>query len=324
MNNFFYKLIFFIGWGMMAFIHSNPTEPGKTYFDDARVRQYLKKFSKKQGIPYEENLDLFKKVLKRNEKKNSAIKNTLKPAEKVLYWNEYYKRFINQESISTGLSFWKRHQKTLKRAEHEFSVPIEIIVATIGIETSYGRNLGKYPVFSTLVWLAFDGKKRKKFYLDQLGHLLLIREKDLWFKENFFSIKGSYSGAMGLGQFIPYSYRFLGVDYNNDGKANLINNITDAIGSVANYHKKAGWKKDEKIAVKVIPQKGKALERSKKNIVVVKSATKSKEDKKDGLKVSKEYWQTFHNFKVIKRYNYSNYYALALFLLAEELQKNKL
>ena len=114
-----------------------------------------------------------------------------------------------------------------------------------------GKTSGKFYVFPTLVWLTFDGAVRKKFYRKQLEYLLIIRNENPWFKNEFFNIKSSYSGAMGWGQFIPQSYKNFAVDFNLDGDKNLINDIHDAIGSIGYYYKKAGWDDNKKVAKKL-------------------------------------------------------------------------
>ncbi len=282
----------------------------QTYFSDTRVITFIKEIAKKNNLPFKENINLFKQVKKKNPIKKKIIQNTLTPAEKTLSWQDYYDRLVNQRKILNGVAFWEKYQSILEKAEKKFNVPIKIIVATIGLESSYGKNLGKFDVFPTLVWLAFDGERRKKFYLKQLEYLLILRNEDKWFKENFFTIKSSYSGAMGWGQFIPQSYKNFSIDFNNDGNKNLITDQEDAIGSVAYYYQKVQWKKNGKVATLLA-----SPAQEKKNILVYSYNKK------------KQYWKTHHNFKVIKRYNNNDFYALTVHLLANEIakvyQKNK-
>src|SRR5262249_13943432 len=125
-----------------------------------------------------------------------------------------------------------------------YGVPAEIIVAIIGVETSYGKNKGNFPVLQTLATLAFDYPRRAEFYKKELEeYLLLIKEQEL----NPLAMTGSYAGAIGMPQFMPSSYRKYAVDSGN-GQSDLINNDFDVILSVANYFEVHGWQKNEAIA----------------------------------------------------------------------------
>ena len=117
-------------------------------------------------------------------------------------------------------------------------MPPEIIVAIIGVETRYGRVTGNFGVVDALSTLAFDYPPRAKFFRGQLTqHFLLSREEG----KDPLSMKGSYAGAMGYGQFIPSSYRSYAVDFDGDGVRDIWSNKIDAIGSVANYFAQNGW-----------------------------------------------------------------------------------
>ncbi|MBS0359128.1 MAG: lytic murein transglycosylase B, partial [Proteobacteria bacterium] len=157
-------------------------------------------------------------------------------------WDKYREFFITPKRILDGARFWEAHAKTLERAEKEYQVPQEIIVAIIGVESNYGENKGKYPVFSTLATLAFAYPARSKFFKSELAeYLLLTREQNV----DPLSLYGSYAGALGQPQFMPSSYRRYAIDFNGDGKKDLFNNDDDVIGSVANYFHHHGWKDKE-------------------------------------------------------------------------------
>ena len=132
----------------------------------------------------------------------------------------------------------------MERAEEEFGVPKEIITAILGIETRYGKILGNYRVIDSLTTLGFDYPRRSAFFKDELTKFfLLTRENNL----DIYSVKGSYAGAMGYGQFISSSYRAYAIDFDGDNNVDLFNSVDDAIGSIANYLKVHGWKKNGKI-----------------------------------------------------------------------------
>ncbi|SDJ05425.1 membrane-bound lytic murein transglycosylase B [Ferrimonas sediminum] len=154
-------------------------------------------------------------------------------------WYQYRQLFLTQERLDDGLAFWKAHQDTLARAEQQYGVDAAMIVAIIGIETRYGQFTGRYPVLNALYTLGFYYPKRAKFFSSELGHYLKLAQQEGW---SLSDIKGSYAGAMGWGQFIPSSYLAYAVDFDGDGKRDLLNNPVDAIGSVANYFAEHKWR----------------------------------------------------------------------------------
>ncbi len=153
-------------------------------------------------------------------------------------WHEYAPRFLNAARIDAGVAFWRANAATLKRAQAEFKVPAEVVVAIIGVETYYGRNTGSYRVADALTTLTFDYPRRAAFFREQLKQfLLLAREQGV----SPLEAKGSYAGAQGLPQFMPGSVRDYAVDYDGDGRIDLAHDVDDAIGSVANYLARHGW-----------------------------------------------------------------------------------
>lgn len=259
-----------------------------------------------------------------------VIANVKKPKEKKP-WHIYQLLFVNEWRIQHGVSFWKKHEAVLAKAEKEFGVPASIIVATIGVETKYGTRTGDFRVIDSLSNLAFSNSPRAPFFKKELTQFLILSREQ---KLDPLKVMGSYAGAIGQPQFMPSSYRNYAINFSKSGKIDLINNYVDVIGSIANYYKKNGWVFQEPIAEQAyilgdryvylskkneIPHIFSLVELSKYGIV---PKTKIAEDK---LKVkvielenrySKEYWLGFHNFDVIKRYNPSDLYAMAVFQLS--------
>jgi membrane-bound lytic murein transglycosylase B len=150
------------------------------------------------------------------------------PQKKTKPWSEYRDVFLTDSRIAEGVEFWRENAATLAKAEQEYSVPPEIVVAIIGVETRYGRNAGTYRVLDALTTLAFDYPPRADFFRGELTEfLLLAREEGMDPR----SLMGSYAGAMGYGQFIPSSFRNYAVDFDGDGKRNIWSNPKDAIGA---------------------------------------------------------------------------------------------
>jgi membrane-bound lytic murein transglycosylase B len=260
------------------------------------------------------------------------IKKISRPAESKP-WYEYQKIFLTDDRIKAGVEFLHQHKQVLKKANKRFSVPAEIITAIIGVETYYGTHLGKYRVIDALVTLSFHYPKRSKFFREQLQQYLLMTNEE---KINPLSLKGSYAGAMGLGQFTPGSYRKFAIDMNRDKKRDLFNEA-DAIGSIANYLKKHRWKKGQPIAFPVElkkPVANKYLQDKKprRNISQLRELgvdipvyiPDSRKAMLLPLKIASgnEYWLAYQNFYVITRYNHSPLYAMAVFLLAENIRMN--
>ncbi len=308
-------------------ISISPTYADYSQRDD--VKKFIKQFSEKNNFDLKKLTAVFANV----QKQTRVLEAISKPAERTLQWYDYKKIFITEKRIARGVLFFNEHKDALLRAEKKFGVPTEIITAIIGVETYYGRITGSHLVLDSLVTLAFDYPKRAKFFTSELGHYLILSEQEGWTHKD---IKGSYAGAMGLGQFISSSYRHYAIDFNNDGKIDLFD-PEDAIGSVANYFKKHHWKTGENIIeplyVKQVDEKFYSKRTKKPNLTAedLKPLGVSLLNRKyDGkynviaLQTSKdvtEYWLGYRNFYVITRYNHSNLYAMAIYKLSVELKK---
>ena len=255
-----------------------------------------------------------------------SLPSTIKP------WTEYRANFINDKRITAGLKFWQLHEETLKRAEWEYGVPQEIIVAIIGVETMYGRNSGRFSALNALTTLAFDYPPREVFFRSELENYLVLAHEQNW---DIFTVKSSYAGALGIPQFMPSSYLKHAEDYDNDNLTDLIDSPVDAIGSVGNYLKQYGWQKGELVAVPATvsaPFDTTALSTARNltawaEMGVIPAASIAVDEMALLLDFTvptgKEYWLTFNNFKVIRLYNHSNFYSMSIYQLAEELRKGR-
>jgi membrane-bound lytic murein transglycosylase B len=176
----------------------------------------------------------------------SIAKAVLPPAVGVpKNWAVYRSRFIEPRRIQAGVDFWRTHQETLARAELETGVPAELIVGIIGVETIYGQQTGNFRVIDALATLAFDfpdghprAAERRQFFKEELGQFLTLAQRN---GVDPLTLRGSYAGAMGLPQFMPSSWLKYAVDFDGDGKVDLLGSAADAIGSVANYFKVFNW-----------------------------------------------------------------------------------
>jgi len=261
------------------------------------------------------------------------ITSISKPAEKTLTWAQYRKIFVKKDRINQGIKFWNEHLELLQKAEQEFGVPAEIIVGLIGVETRYGRIMGKYDIFRSLYTLAFHYPRRSAFFTKELQAFLVLAKQQGW-QSN--SINGSYAGAMGFGQFMPSSYLAYAVDFDGDDKIHLIDNVADAIGSVANYISRHGWRKGQPIVEEVNIQAQSAHtmltkgikpnrtygELSSAGVQIPEGLDPKGKALLFTLKTDKDqYWLGHYNFYVISRYNPRIFYTKAVVELSEAIRE---
>jgi membrane-bound lytic murein transglycosylase B len=246
-------------------------------------------------------------------------------------WTRYRAKFLTHDNIANGARFWSRYNGVLRRAEVQYGVPPEYVVAIIGVETRYGGYTGKHRVIDALATLAFDYPRRSEFFTGELeAFLIMSRDEGM----DPFQPKGSYAGAMGLGQFMPSSFHKWAVDFDGDGKRDLWNPV-DAIGSVANYFASHGWQEGEPVIVRarVSGSGAKAMKTgydTSYNVdALSRNGVASTAALKDAGEVSLikldasggyEYWLGLKNFYVITRYNHSSYYAMAVHQLSQAVR----
>lgn len=295
------------------------------YSTRVEVIDYVDGLVAEHGFDREWLLDVFGGA----ETSDEVIRKISRPAEKALAWHEYRKIFLTRTRIDAGVEFWKAHRDALEAARRRFGVAPEMVVAIIGVETFYGRYLGSHRVIDSLATLAFDYPPRSTFFKGELTQfLLLLREEG---KDPFGPV-GSYAGAMGYGQFISSSYRNYAVDFDGDELRDIWTNKTDAIGSVANYFARHGWKGEAPSAVRVEIRDSRVLELADAGLELAHTVGGLRErgavvpdDVGDGEKAAlftmelaegSEYWLARHDFYVITRYNRSALYALAVVQLS--------
>jgi len=292
------------------------------------VKNFLEEMVDKHGFNSEELHYIFSKV---DIQHSSVLEAISRPAE-AMPWFKYRSIFLQPERIKLGVKFWQENFDILQDVEKVYGVPPEIIVAIIGVETRYGSNVGSFKIINSLSTLAFGYTKRNSFFTKELEHYLLLARE-----QNFdpLSLDGSYAGAIGIPQFMPSSYREYAVDYDNDKKIDIWSNTIDAIGSVGNYLKAHGWKRDELITT-VAEVKGDgysqlltdtmkpsfSIDQFESHSVTGKVAI-PENAKLKLLELETEngniYWIGLNNFYVITRYNHSVLYAMAVYQLASEI-----
>ena len=303
-------------------------EPERSYSDNDKAQAFIERMVSEHGADRAELQALFAGA----HYKQSIIDAMTRPAEKVKLWKDYRKIFITEKRLRQGLQFWREQRSWLEKMQTEFGVPIEYVVAIIGVETYYGRYAGNYRVIDALSTLAFDYPARSPFFTKELEHFLLLSKEQ---KLKPAELKGSYAGAMGYGQFMPSSYRAYAVDYDDDGVADIWANPADAIGSVANYFIRHGWQPGEGVVVRARISADYNAELvnklAKPKLTIAQLAEQgfspvpemNADIKAMPLRLQGqagvEFWLGLQNYYAITRYNHSFRYAMAVTQLAEQI-----
>ena len=308
-------------------------------FETARAN-FVRDTSARFGIPAAE----IEATLARAQFLDSVVAAMSRPAERVKPWHEYRPMFITQARIDGGRAFLAQNRAALEKVQAQTGVPAELIVAIIGVETSYGGNTGRYSVLDALYTLAFryprsgDPAKlerevrRELFFRDELAQLFALGREE---KLDIAALKGSYAGAMGLGQFMPSSYRQFAVDGDGDGRRDLFNSRDDVFASVANYFlKKGGWVPGGPVAVPATLAAGRepfnpqdwTPEHSLADLAArgytpqqaVPAGLTATPVSLEGS-AGAQYWLGFQNYYAITRYNISKMYAMAVYQLSQAI-----
>lgn len=304
----------------------------QAFIEKPDVKAFIEEMTAKHRFNKAKLTALFKTV----KLQPQVIENASHPLEKET-WGLYQRIFINDNYTIEGAAFRKKYHQSLVRAEEKYKIPGSIIIATLGVETKYGTHPGGFRVIDSLSNLAFTQQRRAAFFRGELEHfLLLTRENHL----DPLAVQGSYAGAIGAPQFMPSSYRYYAASFSNKKHIDLIHSIDDSIASIGNYYQKHGWKKPHLVAIPVTV-KGKkylSLQNPDGTPIVFSSADahqyglSSQRKIPTGYKVKlialdgrqgTEYWLTFPDFDVIKSYNASNLYAMAVYQLSQSIVRHK-
>ena len=320
----------FIALLAMVLAFAPPAALAQNYAAREEVRRFITDMVEQHGFSLGELVTLFSKV----RHQSGVIRAIAAPAESAQRsWQAYRSRFLNPARIEAGAQFHQRYAQALERASKLYGVPEEIIVAIIGVETVYGRNVGGYRVIDALATLAFDYPPRAEYFRGELEQFLLHARQE---SVDVLGLKGSYAGAIGIPQFMPGSYRRYAVDFDGDGKRDLSGSAADALGSVANFLKEHGWQRAQPIAftARVLGERFRTLLASGikpvyrgADLASFEVSAEEKFDPELGVALialetpgqAPEYWIGLENFYVLTRYNRSSFYAIAVLELAREI-----
>ena len=253
----------------------------------------------------------------------------------------YINKRANKDKVKKGLLLYRKEKNIINKIEKNFPVEKELLLALMGIETNFGKYLGKMDIISSLATLSFD-KRRSAFFTNELLVLLGLLDKEIIDKNILY---GSWAGAFGNFQFMPSTIKSYAIDYNNNSDVEL-KKIEDSFASAANYITKIGWKKNEPCFYKVELKEGippKYLNSSarkisnKRKVKFFKKYFKSIEAKqinenmisaiiipdKDiipGSKNLKPAFIIFSNYEKILKWNRSLRFALAVCTLKDQFK----
>jgi len=263
-------------------------------------------------------------------------------------WQAYRERFVEPRRIAAGLAFWQQHAQALQRAEQRYGVPAELVVGIIGVETYFGRHMGNFRLIDALSTLALHfptahprHAERREFFQAELGHFLAQAHRA---GPSALNAKGSYAGAMGWPQFMPSSVAQWAVDFDGNGRIDLVRSPVDAIGSVAHYLKSFGWVSGMPTHYPVTPPADTTQREtlllpdilpsfSAERMVELGATLDAAGQKHVGPMALVElfnggqepsYVAGTENFYVVTRYNWSSYYALAVIELGQEIKAARL
>lgn len=156
-------------------------------------------------------------------------------------FDTFYKRRASPALISRGRQLMKRHAALLSRIEKQYGVPGQVLVTIWGLETYYGSNGGKLPIIASLATLAYDCRRSAFFRNELMAALRILQRGDM----SAAQMRGGWAGEIGQTQFLASSYYKYAVDYDGNGRRDLIRSVPDLLASTANYLRAYGWKRGQ-------------------------------------------------------------------------------
>ena len=312
---------------------ATPTVFAKVRESHPGANELLRELKRETGAD-RATVQRWRDLLKTAKKQDSILAAISRPAEKTKPWKDYRPIFLTAKRRDDGVAFYREHRALLDQVAHDTGVPAEIIVAIIGVETSYGRITGSYKVLDALTTLALYYPPRAPFFRGELKQFLKL---DGQLPLPLEQLKGSYAGAMGWGQFMPTSFANWAKDGDGDGRIDLWGSTPDIVHSVANYFVAHRWTRGAPVAGRAIATPDATLPEIRATETLHSIDTLAKAgytlaehfagatpstllvlDGAEGV----EHWITFQNFYVISRYNRSPLYSMAVWQLSQEIARD--
>ncbi len=308
----------------------NVMQMGGDFVNNPNAQQFIDKMVNKHGFDRQQLQEILSQAKRLDSvlrlMDNQAPTTSVKPPSGPNgAWLRYRKKFITPDNVQNGVVFWNQYEDALNRAWQVYGVPPEIIVGIIGVETRWGRVMGKTRILDALATLSFNYPRRAEYFSGELETFLLMARDE---QDDPLNLKGSFAGAMGYGQFMPSSYKQYAVDFSGDGHINLWDPV-DAIGSVANYFKAHGWVKGDQVAVMANGQAPGLPNGFKTKYSISQLAAAGLTPQQPlgnhqqasllrlDVGTGYQYWYGLPNFYTITRYNHSTHYAMAVWQLGQ-------
>ena len=308
----------------------NVMQMGGDFANNPNAQQFIDKMVNKHGFDRQQLQEILSQAKRLDSvlrlMDNQAPTTSVKPPSGPNgAWLRYRKKFITPDNVQNGVVFWNQYEDALNRAWQGYGVPPEIIVGIIGVETRWGRVMGKTRILDALATLSFNYPRRAEYFSGELETFLLMARDE---QDDPLNLKGSFAGAMGYGQFMPSSYKQYAVDFSGDGHINLWDPV-DAIGSVANYFKAHGWVKGDQVAVMANGQAPGLPNGFKTKYSISQLAAAGLTPQQPlgnhqqasllrlDVGTGYQYWYGLPNFYTITRYNHSTHYAMAVWQLGQ-------
>lgn len=308
----------------------NVMQMGGDFANNPNAQQFIDRMVNKHGFDRQQLQEILSQAKRLDSvlrlMDNQAPTTSVKPPSGPNgAWLRYRKKFITPDNVQNGVVFWNQYEDVLNRAWQVYGVPPEIIVGIIGVETRWGRVMGKTRILDALATLSFNYPRRAEYFSGELETFLLMARDE---QDDPLNLKGSFAGAMGYGQFMPSSYKQYAVDFSGDGHINLWDPV-DAIGSVANYFKAHGWVKGDQVAVMANGQAPGLPNGFKTRYSISQLAAAGLTPQQPlgnhqqasllrlDVGTGYQYWYGLPNFYTITRYNHSTHYAMAVWQLGQ-------
>ncbi|EFF0511329.1 lytic murein transglycosylase B [Escherichia coli] len=308
----------------------NVMQMGGDFANNPNAQQFIDKMVNKHGFDRQQLQEILSQAKRLDSvlrlMDNQAPTTSVKPPSGPNgAWLRYRKKFITPDNVQNGVVFWNQYEDALNRAWQVYGVPPEIIVGIIGVETRWGRVMGKTRILDALATLSFNYPRRAEYFSGELETFLLMARDE---QDDPLNLKGSFAGAMGYGQFMPSSYKQYAVDFSGDGHINLWDPV-DASGSVANYFKAHGWVKGDQVAVMANGQAPGLPNGFKTRYSISQLAAAGLTPQQPlgnhqqasllrlDVGTGYQYWYGLPNFYTITRYNHSTHYAMAVWQLGQ-------
>lgn len=308
----------------------NVMQMGGDFANNPNAQQFIDKMVNKHGFDRQQLQEILSQAKRLDSvlrlMDNQAPTTSVKPPSGPNgAWLRYRKKFITPDNVQNGVVFWNQYEDALNRAWQVYGVPPESIVGIIGVETRWGRVMGKTRILDALATLSFNYPRRAEYFSGELETFLLMARDE---QDDPLNLKGSFAGAMGYGQFMPSSYKQYAVDFSGDGHINLWDPV-DAIGSVANYFKAHSWVKGDQVAVMANGQAPGLPNGFKTKYSISQLAAAGLTPQQPlgnhqqasllrlDVGTGYQYWYGLPNFYTITRYNHSTHYAMAVWQLGQ-------